>query len=58
MTREMNKPDWCNYNGECNWWTAFSGECCRICKDYKAKQRVLDEEWKPFIDATNERYRK
>ena len=49
MTREMNKLDWCNYEGECNWWVAFDGECCKRCKDYKLKQRILNPDIAEFF---------
>lgn len=63
MTREMNKPDW-----EREWIYSerfYNVEFFGINKPilnkeiYKIpKERILDEDWKPFIDATNERYSK
>lgn len=52
MTREMNKPDWHN---------AWIEHKMAIVKGYTfdatAIPRILDEDWKPFIDATNERFK-
>lgn len=54
MTREMNKPEY-----HTTWYFRVIDsidECS--CTIEIPKQRVLDEYWKPFIDATNERFRK
>lgn len=55
MTREMNKPDWCNYNGECNWWQTNIKGVCSICPNYKPKQRTLNPDIAEFFYKTNER---
>lgn len=57
MTREMNKPDWCGYKGDCNWWQASGGIFCLNCSDLKPKQRKLDDWIKPYIDSINERFK-
>lgn len=48
MTREMNKPDWHN---------AWIEHKMAIVKGYTfdatAIPRILDEDWKPFIERLN-----
>lgn len=47
MTREMNKPDW----EQKYYWQRVDYDV------YIAKQRKLDEDWKPFMDSVNERFK-
>lgn len=61
MTREMNKPDWHNkwknkiyLDSSCDA-LIYAIQSWEFIKEEKPKQRILDEDWKPFIDATNER---
>ena len=57
MTREMNKPDWCNYEYMCG--DLWQAKCigypiiigkCEDCIFYKPKERKLDDWIKPFFD--------
>jgi hypothetical protein len=55
MTREMNKPDWCNYSKLCGWFGCNVSHCRESkCVHY---QRKLDDWIKPFMDSVNERFK-
>lgn len=56
MTREMIKPDWCRYKGECNWWQTGIIGICNKCPEHR--QKVLDDWIKPYIDSINERFKR
>ena len=67
MTRE-NKPDWCNYNdksddiwqAKCIGYPLILYDCieCIYYKNYKPKERKLDDWIKPFMDSVNERFKR
>ena len=62
MTREMNKPDWCN-----KWVKKYDYseieklqkvDCLTEVKGkWKTRERVLDDWIKPFVDSVNERFK-
>ena len=64
----MDKPDWCNYNKECddiwnakcNGYPIFLYDCvsCLYSKFYKPQPRILNPLIAEFVYKTNERLRK
>ena len=54
MTREMNKPEWLMTKHYCLICRPNTRDWCSNCLFNPIfKRRVLDEDWKPFIERLN-----